>query len=176
MLMPTIITSFIASIQKALGTGQTYNPYASYSASKSASNYTRPSSWQTYGTYTGSAGIMQTIRQSFATGQRKIYILGSIASVLLVYILWIYGFVVQELPDLTIEGLQRLNFSQTSTITDKNDKVLYKFYEENREFVDYSAINPMMVNAIIAIEDQTFWTNAGVDFKGIVRAFYSTAK
>jgi membrane carboxypeptidase/penicillin-binding protein len=119
---------------------------------------------------------MDTLRQTMLTGKRKLYVLGSIGSVFLVYILWIYGFVVQELPDLTIDSLQRLNFSQTSTITDKHGKILYRFYEENREFVDYEAINPMMVNAIVAIEDQSFWTNAGVDFKGIVRAVYSTVK
>jgi membrane carboxypeptidase/penicillin-binding protein len=28
----------------------------------------------------------------------------------------------------------------------------------------------------IAIEDQSFWENGGVDYKGILRAVYSTAK
>ena len=37
--------------------------------------------------------------------------------------------------------------------------------------VAFDQINPSMVNAIISVEDQRFYTNAGVDLKGIARAF-----
>jgi len=55
--------------------------------------------------------------------------------------------------------LENGNFSQTSVVTDKNDQVLYRFYEENREFIPYESIAPQAINAFIAIEDQSFWEN-----------------
>lgn len=67
-----------------------------------------------------------------------------------------------------------MTFSQTSTITSKQWTSLYKFYEQNREYIDYDAISPMAVNAFVAIEDQSFRQNDGVDLGGIARAFLST--
>ena len=93
-----------------------------------------------------------------------------------IYLLWVFFFVSTQLPDITIESLENGNFSQTSVVTDKNDQVLYRFYEENREFIPYESIAPQAINAFVAIEDQSFWENGGVDYKGILRAVYSTAK
>ncbi len=42
---------------------------------------------------------------------------------------------------------------------------------EGRVLVSFEQINPSMVNAIISIEDERFYTNPGVDIKGIARAF-----
>lgn len=47
---------------------------------------------------------------------------------------------------------------------------MYKIYDENREYVPISAISPTMQNAIIAVEDQDFRTNPGIDYYGLVRA------
>ena len=55
-----------------------------------------------------------------------------------------------------------VSFSQSSTIQDRNGKELYKLFEENRQYVEYEKISPNMVNAIIAVEDQDFWTNPGI--------------
>jgi penicillin-binding protein 1A len=92
------------------------------------------------------------------------------------YVLWVFFFVSTQLPDITVQSLENGNFSQTSIVTDKNDQVLYRFYEENRKFVDYEQIAPQSINAFIAIEDQSFWENGWVDYKGIVRAIYSSVK
>lgn len=64
--------------------------------------------------------------------------------------------VIREMPDLS-EIDQR--FSQTTVITDKNGEVLYKLYDENREYVSFDQMSSHMVNATIAAEDKDFWTN-----------------
>ncbi|OLT46123.1 hypothetical protein BJF88_04675 [Cellulosimicrobium sp. CUA-896] len=46
---------------------------------------------------------------------------------------------------------------------------------ENREIVDYATLPEYVGNAVVASEDRTFWTNSGVDVKGIARAFYNTS-
>ena len=104
----------------------------------------------------------------------KKYFLYSIGGLLLLYIIWVYAAVYAQLPTLTADGLRDMNFSQTSTITTKEWKSLYKFYEQNREYIDYAAISPVAVNAFVAIEDQSFRENDGVDVMGIFRAFFST--
>lgn len=66
---------------------------------------------------------------------------------------------------MTNDALENGNFSQTSILSDRNGEALYRFYEENREFVDFEQIAPQAINAFVAIEDQSFWKNGGVDVK-----------
>ena len=48
------------------------------------------------------------------------------------------------------------------------------FSPPNNEVIDtYGQLGPMMRDAIIAVEDKRFWTDPGVDVKGIARAFVS---
>jgi penicillin-binding protein 1A len=82
--------------------------------------------------------------------------------------LWLYLNVFSSMP--RISSIQEKWFSQATVITDRNGEVLYRLYDENREYVEFDKISPNFVNAIIAVEDQRFWTNAGIDIFGIVRA------
>ncbi|HLX56125.1 MAG TPA: transglycosylase domain-containing protein [Ktedonobacteraceae bacterium] len=62
---------------------------------------------------------------------------------------------------------------QTTRIYDRNGHLLYQLYNPNygrRTYVDYNQISPLMVQATVATEDHTFWTNQGVDVQGILRA------
>lgn len=68
------------------------------------------------------------------------------------------------------------SFKQTTLITDRNGEVLYKLFDENREYVSYDNISPHMVNAMVSAEDQDFWTNDGFDYNGILRAVWATVK
>ena len=42
----------------------------------------------------------------------------------------------------------------------------------NRSLITYSQLPQNMINAIVAIEDERFWTHEGVDFRGMIRAGY----
>jgi len=55
-------------------------------------------------------------------------------------------------------------------ITDRNGNEIYKLFEQNREYVDLDKISQKMINAIISIEDQRFWSHDGVDPWGILRS------
>lgn len=95
---------------------------------------------------------------------------------LLLYVLWVYFAVATQLPRITNDSLEQGNFAQTSVMTDREDKTLYKFYEENRKFVAFEDIAPQTINAFVAIEDKTFWKNGGVDYSGILRNIYNSFK
>lgn len=98
--------------------------------------------------------------------------------IILFLIYWFLTFVVifsvwwkvkihDQLPDVT--NIKNMVFSQATIITDRNDKELYKIFQENRDYVDLSGINKNMINAIVAVEDQRYWEHWGLDSVGIVR-------
>ncbi len=61
-----------------------------------------------------------------------------------------------------------------SIIVDDKGRPLGKLQgNERRVYLDEARIAPVMKHAIIAIEDQRFYTNEGVDLRGIARAVYA---
>ncbi|GAA1868592.1 transglycosylase domain-containing protein [Asanoa iriomotensis] len=48
-----------------------------------------------------------------------------------------------------------------------------KLGTENRTIVPYDQMNDAVKQAIVAAEDRTFWTNEGIDFKGVLRAAWN---
>ena len=76
--------------------------------------------------------------------------------------------IVNKLPD--INDIEDFNFKQSTVITDRNGIVLYRMFEENRQYVPYQEISAHFVNWLVATEDQRFWENAWIDPIGMVRA------
>ncbi|MGN9777361.1 transglycosylase domain-containing protein [Micromonospora sp. H33] len=48
-----------------------------------------------------------------------------------------------------------------------------KLGTENRTIVPFDQMNDSAKQAIVAAEDRTFWTNEGIDFKGVLRAAWA---
>jgi membrane peptidoglycan carboxypeptidase len=51
-----------------------------------------------------------------------------------------------------------------------------RFATQNRESIPLADVPKVMQDAVVAAEDRTFWTNNGIDPKGIIRAAFSNAK
>lgn len=84
-----------------------------------------------------------------------------------------YAYYQAQLPILNRIATHSL--FQTTHIYDRNGNLLYELYNHQlnygrRTYVDYNNISPLLVNATVAAEDHTFWTNTGLDYYGIVRA------
>ena len=59
---------------------------------------------------------------------------------------------------------------ETTYIYDKDETMIAKLSENgDSNYLVYDDIPKDAVNAFVAVEDRNFWTNMGVDFKGIVR-------
>jgi penicillin-binding protein 1A len=86
----------------------------------------------------------------------------------LVWGIWFYSTILSKLPN--IADIEKVSFSQWTVITDRHGEQLYKLFDENRIYVPFEDISENFVNAIIATEDQRFWTNPWVDRKGTFRA------
>lgn len=70
----------------------------------------------------------------------------------------------QDLP--SIKTISDNVMPESTTIYDRNGNELYNLYsKEKRTYVDYSKISTPMKEAIISIEDKTFFQNKGFDFK-----------
>jgi membrane peptidoglycan carboxypeptidase len=75
----------------------------------------------------------------------------------------------RDLPDPSL--LEQIELPQQSVVYDRTGKIeLARFGEFNREVVDYDQIPPVLIDATTAVEDRTFWENAGFDPIGIVSA------
>jgi penicillin-binding protein 1A len=75
----------------------------------------------------------------------------------------------KDLPSLA--ELDTISFSEQSVITDRTGKVeLARFGGEKREVVAFADIPPIVIDAQTAIEDKTFWDNAGFDPVAIAAA------
>jgi membrane peptidoglycan carboxypeptidase len=71
----------------------------------------------------------------------------------------------------SLDALDQITFSEQSVITDRTGKVeLARFGGEKREVVAFADIPPIVIDAQTAIEDKTFWDNAGFDPVAIVAA------
>src|SRR5213595_1447058 len=57
-----------------------------------------------------------------------------------------------------------------SVILDRNGKIFGQIYVENRETVPYDQLPPDLINAVVAVEDATFYQHHGYDLFGIIRA------
>ena len=82
--------------------------------------------------------------------------------------IWMEINVFKNLPD--VSQVKDMVFSQATVIQDKNGVELYKFFDENREYVEIDKISDNMINAIVAMEDQNYWEHEWLDPWGIFRA------
>jgi penicillin-binding protein 1A len=100
-----------------------------------------------------------------------ILILGVASAVLMAatsaFVFWMYGRD-PNLPDYA--RLSDYRPKQVTTITDASDRRIGVLSSERRTLVSYDKIPPIVVDAFVAAEDNSFWTHAGVDYWGMFRA------
>jgi len=61
--------------------------------------------------------------------------------------------------------------SQPTLVYDTNGTQIGKLGVQDREPVELDRVPQILINAVIATEDKTFWKNPGVDVSGVSRAF-----
>jgi penicillin-binding protein 1A len=60
--------------------------------------------------------------------------------------------------------------AQRSSILDADGNLLARLGLQDRVDVPLAAVPPILQNAVIAVEDQSFWDNPGIDLRGTLRA------
>lgn len=126
----------------------------------------------------GSGWIPQII-----LGAVGVLIVGTLAGILIaigsvaLYAVNAYGEYAKNLPAPEKVSQQQSIQFKTTKIYDRTGKVLlYELFDPsggNRTNVALERISPYLINATVALEDKSFWTNEGVDYGGMLRAVYN---
>jgi penicillin-binding protein 1A len=111
------------------------------------------------------------------TTRRRLKRLRFTAILLAVLVLGIVSFafgmfvaVASDLPSLTKEFSQYKN-EQSSILTDDLGHPIGVLSQQNRVIVASRQVPRLVEDAVISIEDKRFWTEGGIDLRGIARAF-----
>ncbi|TMI63495.1 MAG: penicillin-binding protein [Bacteroidetes bacterium] len=101
----------------------------------------------------------------------RVFIGGFLAFVVLV-IMCAYG-VFGEMPSL--KELENPSLLQTSEVYAVDGTLMGKYYLErgNRSNVEYSDLSKHLIDALIATEDERFYSHSGIDFKRTISAVVS---
>jgi len=80
-----------------------------------------------------------------------------------------YNYFATGLPDPHI--IDGIDMPASTYVYDRTGTVLLARFEcENREEVRFAELPDSIVNATVAAEDRTFWTNDGIDYTAVARA------
>ncbi|HVE25446.1 MAG TPA: biosynthetic peptidoglycan transglycosylase, partial [Sporichthya sp.] len=65
--------------------------------------------------------------------------------------------------------------AQASVVLASDGTRIATFYDENRVAVPLAKVSPIMIKALLAIEDSRFYEHGGVDPKGTLRALFNNS-
>ncbi|HEU4717637.1 MAG TPA: transglycosylase domain-containing protein [Bacteroidia bacterium] len=77
-----------------------------------------------------------------------------------------------DLPD--IEQLQNPESNLATVVYSSDGKELGRYYAENRVNVQYKDIDPDVIHALVATEDERFYDHSGVDGRSLFRVLFKT--
>ena len=80
--------------------------------------------------------------------------------------------IIDDLPSMA--HIKKINNPIASEIYASNEKLIGKFYKENRSHLKKEEINAFFKNALIATEDKRFYNHNGVDNRSIFRVLFKT--
>ncbi|MCQ2975367.1 MAG: penicillin-binding protein [Bacteroidales bacterium] len=78
--------------------------------------------------------------------------------------LWLFG------TGPTIDDIENITQAEASIIYTSDNKVMGKFFNENRTPVKYNEISPLLIETLVATEDERFYNHHGIDIQGIISA------
>jgi len=95
-----------------------------------------------------------------------------IAVVMLGLLSFVFGMFMAVASDLpTLENRAEFSTTRNSVLLDDQGRTLGVLTQQNRILVDQRDIPPIVKDAVISIEDRRFYSNNGIDVRGIGRAF-----
>jgi 1A family penicillin-binding protein len=112
---------------------------------------------------------MSSIRRKI---RRFIFFLTSFFVLAVLFLVSVFAYYLGQIPDPTVITARRV--SESTKIFDRTGEVLlYDIHgNEKRTIIPWEQMPGALKNAVLASEDAEYYTHRGVDFKGIIRAFY----
>lgn len=93
---------------------------------------------------------------------------------LAVFLFLIILYYAHDLPD--VSHIEQIQHQPTITVRAADGTVLAKYGDAYGRFLRYEQIPPYLIQAVLATEDRRFFHHSGIDFWGIMRAFYTNQR
>jgi len=104
---------------------------------------------------------------------KKLFIFVAIVTISI--LLWLISLYAQIRFD--VNKIVNYNPPITTQFFDRNDKLVANIFDkENRLFVEYKDIPPLIIESLVAIEDTQFFEHSGVNVEAIIRAIIKDIK
>ena len=98
--------------------------------------------------------------------------LTALGALVIAGVFWAYS---KNLPSITKMG--DYHPKQVTVIADATgDRIGEIYNDERRTFVRFDEVPTILVDAFVAAEDASFWTHDGIDYRGMVRAFFTNLR
>lgn len=109
---------------------------------------------------------------------RKRLLLFFIINVLLVLFVLLGGmlFIRHRLTSLPAIDAQYLSTYEPSKILDKNGDIIWQPTDQRATILTYEEIPEFYETAIVAVEDENFWTSPGISIKGMANMMYGVLR
>jgi 1A family penicillin-binding protein len=98
--------------------------------------------------------------------------LAVITTVTICAYLWLKTLGVFNLNADLVNTLNDYNYTDNSLVFDRKGQKIGELFKRYHVFVPYNELPQDFINALIAIEDRSFYEHPGIDIKGITRAVY----
>jgi membrane peptidoglycan carboxypeptidase len=86
-----------------------------------------------------------------------------------------YNAIAATLPDPRV--IDKVELPESTLVYDRTgERLMARFECQNRDAVTFDEIPKHLVDATVAIEDRTFWTNDGIDYYAVARALYANLR
>lgn len=69
----------------------------------------------------------------------------------------------------SFEDLENPESLLASEVVSSDGVVLGKYFKENRSYVSYGELSPVLLKALVATEDARYYNHSGIDVRGLVR-------
>lgn len=102
---------------------------------------------------------------TFSSYSKKLWLAACAMVLLMVAFFTMLSF--SGIPDF--EQLENPDFELATKVLDVKGREISRYYTQNRVPVEFDSLNPYLVNALVATEDERFFTHSGVDIQALSR-------
>jgi penicillin-binding protein 1A len=99
-----------------------------------------------------------------------LYLVAAGAFLTILLAIGLYAFIVPGLP--STQSLQDVQFQVPLRVYTRDEKLIAEFGEKKRAPLKYEEVPELMVQAVLAAEDDRFFEHPGVDYQGLLRAAF----
>ena len=95
-----------------------------------------------------------------------------ISPILLITTLLLLVWLCSDIP--SFKELENPESKLATQVISEDGEILTTFHIENRSYVTYDELSPYLVQAVVATEDERFYSHAGIDFVSLARVAVKT--